>query len=73
MTRPPGSFMLSADYRVADFDRWWDAMQRDRDDRAALGVHSPVGYWSAGDARHMFVTAGFEPVTGWTGSCPRRC
>jgi hypothetical protein len=60
MTRPAGSFMLAADYRVADFDRWWDAMRRDRDDLATLGVHLLVVYRSAGDPRHVFVMAGLR-------------
>ncbi len=52
------SLVLAADYRVADFDRWWSAVTRDLSPLTRLRVHHLVVYRSLEDPNRVFVTIG---------------
>ena len=52
------SLVLAADYRVADFDRWWSAVAHDSASLAGLGAHHFVAYRSIEDPNRVFVTIG---------------
>jgi hypothetical protein len=59
------SLVLAADYRVPDFDRWWDQLSGDLPRLPAPGAHHIVVYRAIRDPNHVFVTIGVrerEPV-----------
>jgi hypothetical protein len=59
------SLVLAADYRVPDFDRWWNRLRGDLPRLPGLGAHHVVVYRAIRDPNHVFVTIGVrerEPV-----------
>ncbi|MFY9929677.1 MAG: hypothetical protein WAK82_16860 [Streptosporangiaceae bacterium] len=59
------SLVLAADYRVPDFDRWWNRLRGDLPRLPGLGAHHVVVYRAIHDPDHVFVTIGArerEPV-----------
>jgi hypothetical protein len=59
------SLVLAADYRVPDFDRWWNRLRGDLPRLPGLGAHHVVVYRAIRDPDHVFVTIGVrerEPV-----------
>jgi hypothetical protein len=59
------SLVLAADYRVPDFDHWWNRLRRDLPRLPSLGAHHIVVYRAIRDADHVFVTIGVherEPI-----------
>jgi hypothetical protein len=60
VTTSSSSFMLAADYRIPDHDRWWDVMRGARGHLEELGVHRFVVYRAVDDPNHVFITVGLR-------------
>ena len=59
------ALVLGCDFRVRDYQRWWDVVDGAREQLALAGVRHLVVYRAAADARRIFTTIGLqsrEPV-----------